>query len=337
MLSRDCEFKHPDELLRERIVFGTNDKVTQEKIIKSGSVELEETIQQFRTAEITSTQAKEVMQPTRDSTYASVDETKFHKTVAPPFSKQPSRPTQSTHGEVLCKWCGYHHIKDPVNCPARGKTCSLCGRRNHFAKVCKSRGELHIGKSQNSKLNEVKEVYTGRHNNTQANQQWEDYYCSLVFALKETDHIATICWKETGCLENVIDVTFKLDYGACVNILPLETFSLLKQRAPKTVILKKETRSLAAYNNSEIKVVGCTDINLTINGVCLRETFIVVDEKSVPILGLQTCEKMGLLHRNVISEVGDQSKDNIVTQYADVFSGTQAGMLCIEDTLPDRS
>ena len=38
--------------------------------------------------------------------------------------------------KAKCKFCGYSH---PANkCPAYGKTCSKCGKNNHFQSVCRS-------------------------------------------------------------------------------------------------------------------------------------------------------------------------------------------------------
>ena len=34
-----------------------------------------------------------------------------------------------------CKYCGCSHDKE--DCPAFGKTCNRCGRKNHFVKKCK--------------------------------------------------------------------------------------------------------------------------------------------------------------------------------------------------------
>ncbi|KAJ1194123.1 hypothetical protein NDU88_003418 [Pleurodeles waltl] len=42
--------------------------------------------------------------------------------------KQKDRP---------CRWCG-GPTPHPGSCPARGKTCSACGKVNHFVKVCRS-------------------------------------------------------------------------------------------------------------------------------------------------------------------------------------------------------
>ena len=37
----------------------------------------------------------------------------------------------------ICGKCGYKH--EPSKCPAFGKVCKNCNKRNHFAKKCKSK------------------------------------------------------------------------------------------------------------------------------------------------------------------------------------------------------
>ena len=37
-----------------------------------------------------------------------------------------------------CRYCRSQHVFRKELCPAFGKTCSACGKGNHFAKVCQS-------------------------------------------------------------------------------------------------------------------------------------------------------------------------------------------------------
>ncbi|KAJ1141681.1 hypothetical protein NDU88_008009 [Pleurodeles waltl] len=39
--------------------------------------------------------------------------------------------------DTLCRWCR-NPLPHPGDCPARGKTCSTCGKLNHFTKVSHS-------------------------------------------------------------------------------------------------------------------------------------------------------------------------------------------------------
>ena len=40
---------------------------------------------------------------------------------------------------ALCRYCGGRPHRSRLDCPAYGKTCSLCNRRHHFPQVCESR------------------------------------------------------------------------------------------------------------------------------------------------------------------------------------------------------
>ncbi|XP_067931071.1 uncharacterized protein [Watersipora subatra] len=47
----------------------------------------------------------------------------------------------STQGRV-CKYCGGSH--PPRSCPAYGKTCNICMKHNHFAKVCQQQSSRAV-------------------------------------------------------------------------------------------------------------------------------------------------------------------------------------------------
>ena len=40
------------------------------------------------------------------------------------------------HKEIRKILCGERHVRKKINCPAFGKTCSICKRKNHAPKVC---------------------------------------------------------------------------------------------------------------------------------------------------------------------------------------------------------
>lgn len=37
----------------------------------------------------------------------------------------------------ICKFCNYKHVFGQQNCPAFGKECKKCSKKNHFSAVCK--------------------------------------------------------------------------------------------------------------------------------------------------------------------------------------------------------
>jgi len=58
----------------------------------------------------------------------------------PQFGQQGAsyrRPAAPPQGLLTCTNCGRAH--QPGHCPASGKLCRSCGKRNHFAVCCRSR------------------------------------------------------------------------------------------------------------------------------------------------------------------------------------------------------
>ena len=52
-----------------------------------------------------------------------------------------------------CSFCGdknckAFHSKKAEDCKAYGKTCTKCGKKNHFASVCRSSNEKGFAKSK---------------------------------------------------------------------------------------------------------------------------------------------------------------------------------------------
>ena len=56
--------------------------------------------------------------------------------------------SRSQSGIRDCKYCGSNH--QCKQCPAYGKTCKACGKKNHFAKKCQSAKGQSTGRAKKS-------------------------------------------------------------------------------------------------------------------------------------------------------------------------------------------
>ena len=64
--------------------------------------------------------------------------------------KKSQSQSRSQSGKCDCKCCGsYHQCRQ---CPAYGKTCKSCGKKNHFAKKCHSGKGNGTGSKQHKSL-----------------------------------------------------------------------------------------------------------------------------------------------------------------------------------------
>ncbi|GFX59111.1 retrovirus-related Pol polyprotein from transposon 17.6 [Trichonephila clavipes] len=175
-----------------------------------------------------------------------------------------------------CKKCGRKH--KPRECPAFGKICAKCKKKNHFAAKCfQSTKNIH---EMNVPENEL--VYIDSMNKKETK-------CAMKFStdsnFKNVEMVSEKTWYKNVSLDvnnKCFDVHFKLDTGAEVNILPLYILSMFKVN-PK---LSKTNTSLTTYGNFNLK----PNLSLIIN--CSTDKFKNVPlpfyvVKSKPILGLR--------------------------------------------------
>ena len=79
-------------------------------------------------------------------------------------SKTPKVPKDNGKGpkdqlSAECKYCGKKHERKRDKCPAYKKTCSSCGKPNHFAAKCsKNSREVKKKRFQKSKRKKVNQL-----------------------------------------------------------------------------------------------------------------------------------------------------------------------------------
>ena len=76
-------------------------------------------------------------------------------------------------------------------------------------------------------------------------------------------------------------------------MLPLNVYRCLLKK-PK---LHKSSAKLTAYNGTTIKVLGECIVSIPFKGKKFPVLFIVAETKSTPILGLDTCKRLHLVHQ----------------------------------------
>ena len=71
---------------------------------------------------------------------------------------------------LKCKFCGTEHVWKKELCPAFNKTCSNCGKLNHFRKQCSNR--LNIVNKYNTKHNLINDVTVYHFSNLLKTVNW---------------------------------------------------------------------------------------------------------------------------------------------------------------------
>lgn len=128
-LGKTCQYGQMyDDMIRDRLVVGIRDNMVRKQLLQKKELSLVECVDTCRANESTTAQVKAMT--TKDS--ASVHRIQG-KTKGP--RKDTKQPKQKDRER---KYCGRCHWVGAKNCPAYGKVCGACSRRNHFASVCRS-------------------------------------------------------------------------------------------------------------------------------------------------------------------------------------------------------
>ena len=277
-----CEFGEVcDSLVRDRIICGITCDKTRGMLLREGDITLQRTVEVCRANEAMKLQLKSMSHST---TADQNTETEIHSI--------KSKPVTST-AKPNCSRCGYKHTVNQT-CPAYGAECRRCGRKNHFANVCRS--SYH--KPPTSNLNTIE-----HHCLTDA----EDMFIGMIQMSRGSKD-----WKATILL-NKQKTTFKLDTGAQCNVISKDKYNQISTKP-----LRPSHARLMAFGGAKLNPCGKTTISCRHKDKQYAVEFEVVDQNVPNILGLKACTEMNLIQR--VDAIDNQIPDPF-SKYSDVFEG----------------
>jgi hypothetical protein len=281
-LAKSCDFKiSEEEMIRDRIVLGVNNKIVQEKLLAIDKLTLQRAISVCRSYEATMSQMKEL--------HGQGQELKIDVVKQKSNQKTQKEPTTKKNEIFKCKRCETKH--KARECPAYGKKCHKCGKLNHFQIACKTKQVHNIDQDENEEEEDQLYVGTIRINKIGKKQKEKD------------------SWYEQIEVEGQ-KVKIKLDTGADTNLIPLKIFQKIShpQKLVKTRI------NLEAYGGYKLKVVGKAELECKIHNKESRQTFIVVNENGETIMGKDACESLKLIQK--IGRVEESKTGRMTSQEA---------------------
>jgi len=336
-LAIHCDFGDQEShLIRDKIVIGINDEGVQEKLLQQVNVKLDDAIKYCRLVESSREQVTTI---TKDKGLApSVDHNivntrpnqlrvksedvvhtvnkpsqqnahqrhsnKFKYTVKKQADDRSNNrprlkpnPDHNTSKPYLCKKCNTKHL--PAQCPAFGQSCYLCNKLNHFSVGCFKNKNRPTGKQ----VNDLGLVGLS-----------EDQEFTIDNVSSANDKNA---WYENVDIYGH-SVKFKLDSGAEINILPKQTLLQIDKNLLEFVV--NSNIKLESYGGFKLNTEGVIALECKLNCDVTKEDFVIVNHpKCIPILGLNTCVRLGLLKR--VNAVSAESKEEVVEKNLEVFSG----------------
>ena len=250
--------------------------------------------------------------------------------------KEPSevnfvRPTHEKSNFINdCKFCGKSHERKKEMCPAYGRVCNKCKKKNHLAVKCQSQGEkrgfkkpgfqtkVHTLEPSTSSEELSSVTFSSEDVNTtdatDTNPASNSPYPSKIYAAMEIE----------GKM-----VKMQVDSGASCNVLP-------KRYLPEGTEVQKTDKHLTTYNKEKMSAAGTARVSMR-NPKTRKKynaEFVLVDGNYMPIIGARAAQQMGLLvvqHDNILQLHSDEvpaiprneilTKEQALTSYADIFQG----------------
>ena len=171
---------------------------------------------------------------------------------------------------------------------ADGVECHKCGRRNHFARVCRSRQQ-----KGRPKLHELEHDSSSEDN--------------MVIATINGG--ATKKDWQTTIKVNERDITFKIDTGAQCNVMSKESYDKVSQQP-----LRKSTAKLVTFGGHQINPLGRAVMLCEHKNKYMSVEFQILERVS-NVLGLKTSTEMKLVKRI------ESITEDILSKHTDTFTG----------------
>lgn len=238
-----------DITVRDQIVFGTRDTEVREKLLADNKLTLENAEKTCKAAEISAAHQEVWGQDTKQ-----VD----------PVYKQCHVARTDRRRDYKCRKCGQTH--EPRNCPAFGKACRKCKRKNHFAVCCRASANV-------DELEESEDDFDVREISVNKINRGRD-------------------WTVEARVNNA-SVQLKVDTRSEANLLP---FGPYKKMHPKP-LLQPSSTVLHLYGGGLIKHLGVIRVEVEIDSRKTIMDFFIVRNGHQAILSLQACEQAELLSR----------------------------------------
>ena len=292
----ECDYdKFRNDLLRDKIVIGIRDKALKKEMLRKKDLTLDMAVNLCRSNEATERQLRSLN-----------SEVNVKKVMKKPYVKKRK-----------CKYCGEFHQFIRGACPAYGKECEKCGKKNHSKAVCRTRDK------------KVKEISKAETDETESSDQssLSDVINNINQIREKKYHVDSpqvVIKFQIGT--KWTDIKCDVDTGADVDIIGYkEACSLFG----KDMKMKKSDHKLYSFGGHKIKVFGQVEV------LCKTKKrrhnnqyqicFQVVKKNHKPLLSCKTSQAMGLIKfcRKVetLDIIDKKETEKIIRKYEHLFEG----------------
>jgi hypothetical protein len=251
--ARDCEFADPDSQIKTQFKKGLNSNKLRTRCLE-GEKPLKDLITMCRTAQIATQQAT-VMEGNAAGEVLSNQQSRSRRRRRLPNTHVKKEQSQQRDSQRKCTRCG-GNFPHQDSCPAFGKKCNACGKKNNFKSVCRTIRSVNVRSFQENEFEEISE---------------EEIYEDALFGLKVNSTVLKCKVKKTPRVKininnKVMDIT--VDTGSTLNTL--------NKLNPRPKMEKSKVKAYAYGQTKPVNFVGkCVCEIANKNKITIAEFYIV--------------------------------------------------------------
>lgn len=302
-----CDFGDQiDGNIRDQITTGCASDILRRKMLERGDEPLAKLIQMAQTIELVHKQQQSLGKLATIPIESNKNESKESDVCKIETKRRfgAIRKVTPRNFEGECGRCGFKgHKSDDVNCPAKGKSCNHCGRKDHFVRKCfvkdkqmakgnGNRKRPNESEKSNETNNKVKReaVQMVESQTIEQGESVEDEYEDL-FCI-ESNSVDNKLW----CTIGGIDVEVVVDSGSRYNVV--DRASWIEWKANNMQILHRQKEvdiNFRAYGGHWLKFLGMVTVVVGTPQKQMEANFYVADEFGKVLLGYETAKALGVL------------------------------------------
>jgi len=292
-LADSCDFRSitPDEILRDRLVFGITDDKVRKTLLREPNLTLSRTDEICRASETMNEQMKTICSDPESINAVGSYKTQYASRRGDNGKQGSGGSSEKGKFSVRECWnCGRQHsyYKREL-CPAFGKTCDKCHKLNHFAKKCRS-GKDVKAVEENDEIDTIDMPADTKTTDTSTIDEDADE----VFPA-QTSHVLDDSQYITLQINSNGHVRFQIDTGAQCNVLPVAQYKRATGDDSLTHVLP-DSSLITAYGGTKLPVVGKVSLQVSRLGVQHTICCKLIDSPAVrPLLGHKACLTMRVI------------------------------------------
>ena len=336
-LIQSCEYEALEEsILRDRLVIGTHDRRSRDRLLRERPVpNLARSIEVMKAAELSKQYvvSTNLAQEKELHAYDKTGRNRAHG------KSGKSGKSEKTGSPSDCGYCGLVHKKG--QCTAYGKDCSKCGRKHHFARMCRDgKKDATEDKKGNEKKGKDKKVHHTENEQVDSDDSGsseqvdsEDSCSSDLFHARKNSRIGAVSDSQKN--KFMVDMYFSTDYprvkkvqldtGATCSAMSVSDLHEILQDA--TAKLEPAQGNIKLYDGTIVQPLGTYTLKVSVAGgnPCTIK-FDIVPKAPWPIIDGNTCVKNQWITMEIHSITGTKTntpltRENVIKEYNDVFKG----------------